>query len=72
VTRARVLAAVAAREESLPLARLLAAAEVFVTGALRGVEPVTGCDGAALAPGPVAAELAERFGARSPAAASPA
>ena len=64
VTRARVLAAGGGvREEPLPLSRLLAAREVFVTGALRGVEPATGCDGVAFAPGPVATELAEALAA---------
>ena len=40
VTRARVIALARVREEAVSLDRLLAADEVFLTGAVRGVEPV--------------------------------
>ena len=33
------------REEVLPFERLGEAAEMFLTGAVRGIEPVRGCDG---------------------------
>ena len=54
VTRGRVLLVaealgLPAREERLPLATMLDSAEVFLTGAVRGVEPVRGCDGALVA-----------------------
>ena len=40
ITRRRVLEQVAAREEPIPLARLIAADEVFLSGSVRGIEPV--------------------------------
>jgi para-aminobenzoate synthetase / 4-amino-4-deoxychorismate lyase len=40
ITRRRVLELTTVREEPLPLARLLAADEVFLTGSVRGIEPV--------------------------------
>jgi len=40
VTRRRVLELAAVREEPVSLARLLAADEVFLTGSVRGIEPV--------------------------------
>ena len=49
-----------AREESFPLARLLAADEVFYSSSLREVTPVVSVDGAPVgsgAPGPAAAAL---------------
>jgi para-aminobenzoate synthetase/4-amino-4-deoxychorismate lyase len=54
VTRRRVLLLAEAldigvREEPVPFDRLPEAAEVFLTGAVRGIEPVRGCDGALVA-----------------------
>jgi para-aminobenzoate synthetase/4-amino-4-deoxychorismate lyase len=40
VTRRRVLELVPVREDAVPLPRLFAADEVFLTGSVRGVEPV--------------------------------
>ena len=40
IARRRVLELVTVREEPVPLPRLLAADEVFLTGSVRGVEPV--------------------------------
>jgi para-aminobenzoate synthetase/4-amino-4-deoxychorismate lyase len=63
VTRGRVLALAAARgipcrEDVVSFERLRAADEVFLTGAVRGIEPVRGCAGApAWAAGPLTAEL---------------
>jgi para-aminobenzoate synthetase / 4-amino-4-deoxychorismate lyase len=45
VTRRRLLELLQVREESVSFDRLLAADEVFLTGSVRGVEPVRGCDG---------------------------
>ena len=45
VTRARVVGLAGVREEPIDLARLHAADEVFLTGSVRGVEPVAGRDG---------------------------
>jgi para-aminobenzoate synthetase/4-amino-4-deoxychorismate lyase len=50
VTRRRILGIAEAlgvprREEAVPLARVLAADEVFLSGSVRGLEPVRGCDG---------------------------
>lgn len=65
VTRRRVLAlaraaGLAVREERVTLGELLEADELFVTGAVRGIEPVRRCvDGAAWPDAPVAARLAE-------------
>jgi para-aminobenzoate synthetase/4-amino-4-deoxychorismate lyase len=67
VTRGRVLALAAAlgipcREEIVSFERLRAADEVFLTGAVRGIEPVRGCDGAAgWAAGPVTARLSREL-----------
>jgi para-aminobenzoate synthetase/4-amino-4-deoxychorismate lyase len=64
VTRWRVLQLAAAldiplREEAIALERLADAAEVFVTGAVRGIEPVRGCDGILFGrEGPTTAALA--------------
>jgi len=64
VTRWRVLQFAAAldiplREEAIALERLADAAEVFVTGAVRGIEPVRGCDGILFGrEGPTTAALA--------------
>jgi para-aminobenzoate synthetase / 4-amino-4-deoxychorismate lyase len=64
VTRARVLdlaggVGLEAHETTLRRDDLLAADEVFLTGSVRGIEPVASLDGAPLAdPGPLAAELA--------------
>ena len=54
VTRARVLLVaealgIPAREETFDLRTMLDSAEVFLTGAVRGIEPVRGCDGALVA-----------------------
>ncbi|HEX7300426.1 MAG TPA: aminotransferase class IV [Solirubrobacteraceae bacterium] len=54
VTRRRVLLLAEAldipvREEPVPFDRLPEAAEVFLTGAVRGIEPVRGCDGTLVA-----------------------
>jgi para-aminobenzoate synthetase/4-amino-4-deoxychorismate lyase len=45
VTRQRVLELTPVREEPVSFERLLAADEVFLTGSVRGVEPVRACDG---------------------------
>jgi para-aminobenzoate synthetase/4-amino-4-deoxychorismate lyase len=45
VTRARVVELAGVREEPIDLDRLHAADEVFLTGSVRGVEPVAGRDG---------------------------
>jgi para-aminobenzoate synthetase/4-amino-4-deoxychorismate lyase len=64
VTRWRVLQLAGAldipvREEAVALERLADAAEVFVTGAVRGIEPVRGCDGIVFGrEGPTTAALA--------------
>jgi para-aminobenzoate synthetase / 4-amino-4-deoxychorismate lyase len=68
VTRERVLRLAAALalpvcEEAVALARLGDAAEVFLTGAVRGIEPVRACDGAAVGPeGEITAALARELG----------
>jgi para-aminobenzoate synthetase/4-amino-4-deoxychorismate lyase len=54
VTRGRVLGlaealGIPAREEAIAFAALHEADEVFLTGAVRGVEPVRGCDGTTVA-----------------------
>jgi para-aminobenzoate synthetase / 4-amino-4-deoxychorismate lyase len=46
VTRARVIELLGAREETISLERLAAADEAFLTGAVRGIEPVASCTGA--------------------------
>jgi para-aminobenzoate synthetase / 4-amino-4-deoxychorismate lyase len=67
VTRGRVLALAAAlgipcREEIVSFERLRAADEVFLTGAVRGIEPVRGCEGASgWAAGPVTARLSREL-----------
>jgi para-aminobenzoate synthetase/4-amino-4-deoxychorismate lyase len=67
VTRRRVLELAAAlgiavREDAVGFDRLPAAAEVFVTGAVRGIEPVRAWGGAALGPErPITAALAEEL-----------
>jgi para-aminobenzoate synthetase/4-amino-4-deoxychorismate lyase len=66
IARARVIAAlrrhgVEVREQELPLARLLAAREAFVTNAIRGAPAVVACGAASFpGPGPVT-ELAQRL-----------
>ena len=45
VTRRRVLELMPVREEAIPLARLLEADEVFLSGSVRGIEPVASCNG---------------------------
>jgi para-aminobenzoate synthetase / 4-amino-4-deoxychorismate lyase len=45
VTRRRVLELRPVREEAFPFDRLLAADEVFLSGSVRGIEPVWDCDG---------------------------
>jgi para-aminobenzoate synthetase/4-amino-4-deoxychorismate lyase len=46
VTRARVIELLGASEEIVSLGRLAAADEVFLTGAVRGIEPAAACAGA--------------------------
>ena len=59
VTRRRVLELVPVQEQAIPLDRLLAADEVFLTNSVRGIEPVRDCDGARTwAPGPVTPAVA--------------
>jgi para-aminobenzoate synthetase / 4-amino-4-deoxychorismate lyase len=64
ITRTRVLEIAGAMgidtsETELSRAHLLAADEVFLTGSVRGIEPVASLDGTELAaPGPLAGELA--------------
>jgi para-aminobenzoate synthetase / 4-amino-4-deoxychorismate lyase len=45
VTRRRVLELLPVREEAISLDRLVAADEVFLSGSVRGIEPVRDCDG---------------------------
>jgi para-aminobenzoate synthetase/4-amino-4-deoxychorismate lyase len=67
ISRRRVLELAAGsgldvREQAVAYYALLAADEVFLTGAVRGIEPVRGCDGdAEWREAPVAALLAERL-----------
>jgi len=67
ITRRRVLELAAGsgldvREQAVAYDTLLAADEVFLTGAVRGIEPVRGCDGGAeWHEAPVASLLAERL-----------
>lgn len=55
--RARVMARIAVKEQSLTAADVAAAEELFVTSATRGVVPVVRVDGRVLPAGPVAAGL---------------
>jgi para-aminobenzoate synthetase/4-amino-4-deoxychorismate lyase len=62
VTRARLLELLGAREEVIPVARLVDADEVFLSGSVRGVEPVTACAGGRVwEDGPVARATAEEL-----------
>jgi para-aminobenzoate synthetase/4-amino-4-deoxychorismate lyase len=62
VTRARVLALFDAREEIVSLDRLADADEVFLTGSVRGVEPVSACAGVRLwKPGRVTRDVAAQL-----------
>jgi para-aminobenzoate synthetase/4-amino-4-deoxychorismate lyase len=62
VTRRRVLELIPVREEAVPLHRLLAAEEVFLTGSVRGIEPVRDCDGARRwTAGPLTGEVSDRL-----------
>ena len=45
VTRRRVLELLPVHEEAISLERMVAADEVFLTGSVRGIEPVRECDG---------------------------
>jgi para-aminobenzoate synthetase / 4-amino-4-deoxychorismate lyase len=45
ITRRRVVELMSVREEAISFERLLAADEVFLSGSVRGVEPVWDCDG---------------------------
>ena len=59
VTRRRVLELAAVREEPIPLARLLAADEVFLSSSVRGIEPVLAYEQVRVwREGPVAAAVA--------------
>ena len=60
VTRSRLLALLQAREEVVSLQRLTDADEVFLSGSVRGVEPVAVCRGARVwEPGPVTRSAAD-------------
>jgi para-aminobenzoate synthetase/4-amino-4-deoxychorismate lyase len=61
ITRRRVLELVPVREEPISLERLLAADEVFLTGSVRGVEPVRACGERAWEEGERAREVARRL-----------
>jgi para-aminobenzoate synthetase/4-amino-4-deoxychorismate lyase len=66
VTRARVLSiaeelGLPVREDTISLKGLTSADEVFLTGAVRGVEPVRSCDGASWEQGELTRELAEQL-----------
>lgn len=66
VTRARVLAAcgaagIAAQECRLSVQDLVAADEIFITSAVRGVVPVTRLDGVARNVGPLTARIIEAY-----------
>lgn len=63
VTRRRLLAIAGAREEHVSLERLLRADEVFLTGSIRGVEPVLGCRGRSWSEWPVARAVGRQLGA---------
>jgi para-aminobenzoate synthetase / 4-amino-4-deoxychorismate lyase len=57
VTRRRVLELLAVREQPIAFDRLLAADEVFLTGSVRGVEPVRACAGERAWPAGTVTEL---------------
>jgi para-aminobenzoate synthetase/4-amino-4-deoxychorismate lyase len=60
VTRSRLLSLLGAREELVSLQRLTDADEVFLSGSVRGVEPVAACRGARVwDPGPVTRSVAD-------------
>jgi branched-subunit amino acid aminotransferase/4-amino-4-deoxychorismate lyase len=61
ITRARVIA-IGGRERRFSVDELRAAAEIFVTSAVRGVVPVTRLDGIVRAAGPVTATIAIMYG----------
>jgi para-aminobenzoate synthetase / 4-amino-4-deoxychorismate lyase len=67
VARARAIEAagslgIALREEKLTVGRLIAAGEAFLTGSVRGVEPVRSVDGTELAPpGDAVTEIAAQL-----------
>jgi para-aminobenzoate synthetase/4-amino-4-deoxychorismate lyase len=67
ITRARVLQLadaldVPVREEAIALESISTATEVFVTGAVRGIEPVRACDGAVVGSGDrITAELSREL-----------
>lgn len=62
VTRRRLLELAPAAEEPVTTERLLAAGEVFLTGSIRGVEPVAACAARSWSAWPVARELGRRLG----------
>jgi para-aminobenzoate synthetase/4-amino-4-deoxychorismate lyase len=59
ITRGRVLALAAKAGLAVSYEELLSADEAFLTGAVRGIETVRGCDGRELPEGPIAPLLAE-------------
>jgi para-aminobenzoate synthetase / 4-amino-4-deoxychorismate lyase len=67
ITRARVLQLadaldVPVREEAIALGSISTATEVFITGAVRGIEPVRACDGAVVESGDrITAELSREL-----------
>jgi para-aminobenzoate synthetase/4-amino-4-deoxychorismate lyase len=62
VTRRRLCRLASVAEEPITLERLLRADEVFLTGSLRGVEPVLGCQERSWQVGRAAPDLGRRLG----------
>ena len=62
VTRRRVMELTPVREEAVSLDRLVAADEVFLSGSVRGIEPVRDCEGVGSWPeGPVTSLVADEL-----------